>query len=191
MTFCDDLDRDLAALEAFATFRRDAGARRMRYFREVFNPNAGPAAALGPAETGAFVNDCIVRSLAGLTRAERPLFLKIAFNGRAAMEELCAYDPALVVGVMGGSAGTTRDAFELLAQSAAAGARVSLFGRKVNLAESPLDMLRHMRQVAEGAISPAEAVRSYHGALERAGLAPARALEDDLRVTDPVLQAGA
>jgi hypothetical protein len=191
LTFCDEIDRDLAALDAFAAFREEAARLGMRYFLEVFNPNAGPAAALGPAERGAFVNDAIVRTLAGLMRAERPAFLKIAFNGAPAMRELCAFDPGLVVGVMGGSAGTTRDAFELLAQAAAAGARVSLFGRKVNLAESPLAMLRAMRRVADGALAPAEATRRYHEDLRREGLTPLRPLEDDLRVTEDALRAGA
>jgi len=37
----------------------------------------------------------------------------------------------LVVGLLGGSSGTTRDTFELLSQGEKAGARVALFGRKL------------------------------------------------------------
>ena len=48
----------------------------------------------------------------------------------------------LVVGVLGGGAGTTRDCFELIHQAEKYGARVALFGRKIRLAESPLDMVR-------------------------------------------------
>lgn len=191
ITFCDALDSDLAALEAFAGFRADAEAQRMRYFLEVFNPNAGPAAALQGDALGAFVNDGIIRSLAGLTAAERPKFLKVAYNGPRAMEELCGYDPSLVVGIMGGAAGTARDTFELLAQAARYGAKVALFGRKINHAEAPLQIIAHMRRVVEGLLTPEEAVRSYHDALTSEGVAPARALPDDLQITDEVLKSAA
>ena len=53
--------------------------------------------------------------LALLSRsAGRPLFLKMVYHGPKAMEEQVLYDPHLVVGILGGSAGTTRDAFQLL-----------------------------------------------------------------------------
>ncbi len=75
-----------------------------------------------------YVNDCILRCIAGLTTAERPEFLKIAYNGPKAMEELASFDPSVIVGVLGGGAGTTRDTFELLHQAEKYGARVALFG---------------------------------------------------------------
>ena len=112
-----------------------------------------------------FVNDAIVRCLAGLTESERPKFLKIAYNGAKALEELTSFDPGLVVGVLGGGAGTTRDCFELIHQAELYGGRVALFGRKINLAESPLDIVRLMRTVADGALTPLEAVKHYHEAL--------------------------
>ena len=43
--------------------------------------------------------------------------------------------------MLGGGAGTTRDCFELLHQAERYGARVALFGRKINLAEAPLAMV--------------------------------------------------
>lgn len=67
---------------------------------------------------------------------------------------------------------------------------MALFGRKINLAESQEALLRLMRRVADGDIRPAEAVRSYHGELQAAGIAPQRSLEDDLKVTEaPLLEA--
>ncbi len=42
------------------------------------------------------------------------------------MEELVAYDPHLVVGILGGSAGTTYDAFKLIAEAQKYGARAAL-----------------------------------------------------------------
>ena len=57
-----------------------------------------------------FINDCIARTLAGVATAGRPVFLKIVYHGPRAMEELVAYDPHLIVGILGGGAAqpTTR-----------------------------------------------------------------------------------
>jgi len=186
ITFNNDLDADYRSLEAFAAFRAEAGRLGFTYFLEVFNPNAPQG--LRQDMIPAFVNDCLLRCLSGLTQAERPRFLKIPFNGRQAMEELAAYDPSVVIGVLGGGAGTTRDTFELLYQSERAGARLALFGRKINLAESPLAIIRYMRHVADGAVAPAEAVRAYHADLEKEGLRPRRSLADDLEITEAVLK---
>ncbi len=138
----------------------------------------------------AFVNDAIVRALAGLTEAERPQFLKIVYNGPKALDELVSFDPNLVVGVLGGGAGTTRDCFELIHQSQKYGARVALFGRKINLAESPLDIVRLMRAVSDGALTPTEAVEDYHEALRRKCLKPQREFADDREITESVLRHG-
>jgi len=187
VTFNNDLDRDLATLEAYGRFRREAAELGVRHFLEVFNPNA--PADLAPEQVGAFVNDSIVRALAGVTQEQRPLFLKVAYNGPDALAELAGYDPSLVVGVLGGSAGTTRDTFELLHRAERHGARVALFGRKIQRAESQLDLVSLMRPVLRGELSPADAVRAYHDALAQAQRAPHRGLGADLQVTDPVLRA--
>src|SRR5215472_6480583 len=55
VTFNNDLDYDLATLEAYDTFRREAAALGVRHFLEVFNPNA--PGGLAPDQVGAFVND--------------------------------------------------------------------------------------------------------------------------------------
>jgi hypothetical protein len=187
VTFNHDLDHDLATLEAYRRFRQEAGALGMRHFLEVFNPNA--PGRLNPGDVGAFVNDSIVRTLAGVTQAERPLFLKMAYNGAGTLAELVEHDSSLVVGVLGGSAGTTRDTFELLHRTERAGGRVALFGRKIQRAEAQLELVALMRPVLRGELSPADAVRAYHETLAGAGVVPHRSLDGDLRVTDPVLLA--
>ena len=154
-------------------------SRRSRIFVTTPKPTASlisskcsirmSSVGLTPETMPQFVNDAIVRCLAGLTEAERPKFLKIVYNGPRALEELASFDPGLVVGVLGGGAGTTRDCFELIHQAEKYGARVALFGRKINLAESPLDIVRLMRAVADGAMTPPEAVKDYHAALAEAG----------------------
>ncbi len=186
ITFTNDLDADVASLEAFRDFRADAEAHGFSYFLEVFNPNVDRD--LDAEAMPQFVNDAIIRCLAGLTEAERPKFLKIVYNGPRALEELAAFDPDLVVGVLGGGAGTTRDCFELIHQAQKHGARVALFGRKINLAESPLEIVRLMRAVADGALTSLEAVEDYHEALRREGVKPIRAFAADSKITEPVLK---
>ncbi len=188
ITFNNDLARDHASLEAYALFREKARRLGFRHFLEIFNPNA--PTNLAPDAVPSFVNDSIVRALAGVTDAERPLFLKIAYNGPRPLEELASHDPSLVVGILGGSAGTTRDTYELLHQAERHGARVALFGRKINLAEAPLELLALMPPVLRRELEPAEAVRAYHAALEKHGLMPYRTLEDDLVITESALTEG-
>jgi len=186
MTFNNVLEYDLATLEAYREFRHEAAALGIRHFLEVFNPNA--PTHLAPHRIGEFVNDSIVRALAGVTHEQRPIFLKVVYNGPDALGELTAYDPSLVVGVLGGSAGTTRDTFELLHQAEKNGARVALFGRKIQRAESQLHLVSLMRPVLRGELSPADAVRAYHDALAKNEIAPQRSLKADLEVTDPVMR---
>lgn len=186
VTFNNILDRDYASAEAYARFREDAVKNGIRHFLEIFNPNAPHG--LSPEAIPSFVNDSIIRVLAGQASAERPLFLKMPFNGRRALEELASHDPSIVVGILGGSAGTARDTFELLTQGERSGARVALFGRKINLAESPLDLLGLFRPVLERSITPVDAVKAYHATLAKKKIVPMRPLADDLVITESVLE---
>jgi hypothetical protein len=177
------LDRDM--LEAYRAFRLEAERAGFLHFLEVFYPNAagqvpGKPAGSRPADVARFLADHVVRALAGVPRAGRPVFLKIPYLGPAVMEQLAAYDSTLVVGVLGGSAGTTHDAFGLVAESKQHGARVALFGRKINAAEHQPTFVRHLRLVADGDLAPEEAVRAYHAALRQLGVSPNRPLADDL-----------
>ncbi|MDZ5698663.1 hypothetical protein [Chelativorans sp. M5D2P16] len=189
VTFVNDIDIDTHALNEFAKFRDEAGLLGFKYFLEVFNPNV--STGLDARQTAEFVNDCILRCLAGVMEADRPQFLKIPFNGPRAMEELASFDSKLIVGVLGGGAGTTRDAFELIAQAEKYGARLALFGRKINLAESQELMITYLRRVVEGEVRPAEAVRAYHGDLEKMKILPHRSLSEDIEITEAPLKEGA
>lgn len=178
VTFNNDRQLDLTTLESYKAFREEAERKGFRHFLEVFNPNLPNAVA--PDQMPRFINDVIARTLAGVTSAGRPIFLKIAYNGPAAMEELVAYDPHLIVGVLGGSSGTTLDAFMLLHEAQKYGARAALFGRKINNAENQLAFIEFLRLIADGVIKPDEAVRAYHAVLTRLDVRPHRSLEEDL-----------
>ena len=67
-------------------------------------------------------------------------------------------------------------------------ARVALFGRKTDLAESLLAIVRLMREVANGTIKPEKAVRAYDGELSRESYKPMPSLEDDLQITEAPLK---
>ena len=191
ITFSNERDIDAINAEAYSDFRMEAGDHGMRHFLEVFNP-AFDLALKDGADLGHFINDNIVRTLAGVMEREYPKFLKMQYNGPAAMEELASYDPGhLIPGILGGSAGTARDTFELLSQAERYGARVALFGRKIHLAESPIDIVTFMREVVAGNISSDEAVRAYHGELQKKGIKPYREAEDDRQVTEDALKAAA
>ena len=134
------------------TIAMEAEQKGFRHFLEVFDPNRPEA--VEASQLPAFINDAIVRTLGGVTSKGRPVFLKMVYHGPQAMEELVHYDPHLVVGILGGSAGTTYDAFKLLAEAKKYGARVALFGRKINNAENQLAFIHFLRLIADGEIEP-------------------------------------
>jgi len=182
VTFNNDLELDLRTLEQYREFRLEAEKKGFRHFLEVFDPNA-PCNPIPEDKIGAYINDMIVRSLAGVPEAGRPLFLKMVYHGPKWTEELAGYDPKLVIGILGGSAGTTYDAFKMIAEAQKYGARVALYGRKINNAENQLAFIEMLRRIVDGQISPEEAVRAYHGVLAGLGIRPYRSLEDDLQLT--------
>src|SRR5438309_2023709 len=175
------LDFDYPTVEAYKQFRIEAEAKGFRHFLEVFDPNA--CGERCPADLGRYINDLIVRTLAGVPSSGRPVFLKIAYHGPRSMQELVEYDPHLVPGILGGSSGTTYDAFRLLAEAKQYGARAALFGRKINNCEHQLTFVKYLRAIADGEITAEEAVRTYHGELERLKIAPHRPLKEDLELT--------
>ena len=185
ITFTNEIEWDYQALQAFHDFRIEAEQKHFRYFLEVFNPNVNPG--IPDRKVSAFLNDHIIRCLAGVTEAGRPVFLKIPYNGPGPLEELVAYDPQLIVGILGGSSGTTLDAFQLIHDAQKHGARVALFGRKINLSEDPLTFIFYLRQIVEGTITPKDAVAAYHSELRKQNIKPHRPLNRDLTQTTNVV----
>ena len=184
VTFNNDTELDRPVLEAYKAFRLEAEAKGFRHFLEVFDPNA--CGDHPPADVSRFLNDHIARALAGVTSRGRPLFLKIPYHGPAAMEALARYDRSVVVGILGGSAGTTFDAFHMLWEAKKHGVRVALYGRKINSSEHQLTFVKYLRLVADDEIAPEEAVRAYHGDLDKLRIRPNRPLEEDLQRTDTI-----
>ena len=187
ITFSNDIESDLAFLRNFHRFLDDIAGTGVRYFLEVFNPQID--VGIDADEIPEYFNDCVVRCMAGLTSEDMPQFLKIPFNGPRAMEDICGYDPQrIIVGVLGGGAGTTRDTLELIRQSEKYGARVALFGRKIQFSEDPEQLLILMRGVLQGEIGTADAVKAFHQHLSDTGKSPLRRLKEDLEVTETILK---
>ncbi|MFG0249432.1 MAG: hypothetical protein ACF8OB_11145 [Phycisphaeraceae bacterium JB051] len=180
VTFNNDLELDLQTLDAYKQFRIEAETKGFRHFLEVFDPNA-PRQPI--ADIPRFLNDMIARLLAGVAGKGRPIFLKIPYHGPAAMEALVGYDRNLVVGILGGSSGTTFDAFNQLFEAKKYGARVALYGRMINHSEHQLTFIKHLRAIADDQMQPLEAVKSYHGDLGKLGIMPYRDLEVDTQPT--------
>jgi hypothetical protein len=185
VTFNNRRDLDLETLERFKEFREEAERKGFQYFLEVFDPNVPDA--VDPELQPHWINDLIARTLAGVTRAGRPLFLKMVYHGPRTMEELVNFDPHLIVGILGGSAGTTLDAFQLIHEAQKYGARVALFGRKINQAENQLAFIEFLRHIVDGVIEPVEAVRAYHAVLQKLHIQPHRSLEKDLTLQTAVM----
>lgn len=188
VTWVNDLDQDRRTLLEYKAFREEAERKKFRHFLEVFDPNVD--SGISAEKLGEFINDQILRTLAGVPEAGRPVFLKIVYHGPRAMEELCQYDPNMVVGILGGSAGTTYDAFKLIHDAQKYGARVALFGRKINNAEHQLAFIEMLRLITDGKVTPEEAVRAYHGVLQSKGITPHRPLDKDLELTDQAMSYG-
>jgi len=181
ITFNNNLDRDYESLQAYHAFRLEAENKGFRHFLEIFNPNA---CNNEPADLGRFINDQIARTLAGVVGKGRPIFLKIPYSGPAAMEQLASYDRTLIPGILGGSSGTTFDAFYQLREARKYGARAALYGRMINNSEHQLTFIKHLRWLADGQLDDAaEAVKSYHAALGKLNIKPYRSLNDDLQAT--------
>jgi hypothetical protein len=182
VTFNNEVEVDRETLQAYKEFREEAERKGFRHFLEVFHPNV--PGAVEPGLLMDFINDAIARTLAGVAAAGRPVFLKIPYPGPQKLEDLVAYDPHLVVGILGGSSGTTRDAFQLLEDAKKHGARAALFGRKINHSENQLTFVEFLRLIADGELTAAEAVPAYHAVLKKLKLTPLRPLEEDQQVTE-------
>src|SRR5262249_11058123 len=149
-------DDDLLSVQRYKEFREEAERKGFRHFLEVFDPNM--PGVVGSEQLGGFINDLIARTLARCAQAGRPIFLKVLYHRPKAMEELVRDAPHRVVGILGGGAGTTYDAFKLLGEAKKYGARAALFGRKINSAENQLAFIEFLRLIADDVLSPEEAV---------------------------------
>ena len=154
ITFTNDIDADHASLEAFRDFRADAEANGFSYFLEVFNPNV----ERGLNARRRCLSSSTTRSSAASPASPRPSGRTSSRSPITGREPWKSWRPSIRIwwsACWAAARAPTRDCFELIHQAEKYGARVALFGRKINLAELPLDIVRLMRAVADGALDSA------------------------------------
>ena len=86
------------------------------------------------------------------------------------------------------AAAPTYDAFKLISDAQKYGARVALFGRKINLSEHPLTFIEMLRRITDREIPAEEAVKAYHDALSKLGINPLRELGQDMQLTGTMMR---
>src|SRR5206468_9685968 len=69
ITFVNDVQQDREALLWYKEFREEAERKQFRHFLEVFDPNVD--AGIPPEKLGEFINDNILRTLAGVPETGR------------------------------------------------------------------------------------------------------------------------
>jgi len=67
------------------------------------------------------------------------------------------------------------------------GAKVALYGRKINNSEHQLAFIEMLRRIVDRQITPEEAVGAYHGVLAGLNITPYRSLEEDMQLTTAVM----
>ena len=187
VTFNNNPDDDSRTLEAFKSFWIEAEQNHFRYFMEIFDPNTVES-GLQPDAIPYFLNDHIARLLSITPLAASPLFLKVPYHGPDAMQELVHFDKDIIVGILGGSSGTTYDSFKLISEAQKYGARAAIFGRRIKNSEHPLTFVKFLNSIVRKEISPEKAVEEYHAEIGRLGITPVRNLKDDSKISSSSLK---
>lgn len=185
ITFTNDTEMDLLTMSALRDLYEEAAELNFDYILEVFPPNID--CGLSPQDIPAFCNDQIARIISLTPKDAQPLFLKIPYLGPEALQELTGYHPDTIVGILGGSSGTTYDSFMLVSEAQKYGARAAIFGRRIKNAEDPLFMVKMLREIVNEGLDPLHAVELYHQNLENKGIKPIRSLADDCKLVHPCL----
>jgi hypothetical protein len=179
VTFVNELDQDREALLWYKAFREEAERKNFRHFLEVFDPNVDSGTVPGEARRVSSTTTSCGRSLASRKPVAR-CSSRLSTTAPRRWRNSPSTIPTWWSAFLGGSAGTTYDAFRLIHDAQKYGARVALFGRKINNAEHQLAFIEMLRLITDGKIGPEEAVRAYHGVLQSKGIKPTRVLADDL-----------
>src|SRR5205814_3216686 len=74
ITYVNELEQDREALRWYKEFREEAERKGFNHFLEIFDPNVD--SGIQPERLGEFINDNILRTLAGVPESGRPVFLK-------------------------------------------------------------------------------------------------------------------
>lgn len=166
ITLNNRADSDEVVLSAYLRFARAVGERPdFDHVLEVFLPNL-PQPGLDPEAQGQFVADSIGRLMSYLLPHQRPRFLKTAYTTPAVWESLTRFDPTLIVGALGGPRRDARTTLHLAHDVITHGGRAILFGRAIFEEQSPRQIVRALRAVLDGRMTPDDAYSAYQRATE-------------------------
>jgi hypothetical protein len=124
-----------------------------------------------------------LRTLLAIPDHYRVLFLQGGALGQNAAVPLNLLPPGGVADYID----TGHWAQKSIAEAQKYGARVALFGRKINQAEHQLAFIEMLRFITEGRIAPGEAVRAYHAVLDTKKIKARLPLEKDLELTEQAM----
>ncbi len=187
ITFSNQPEYDLSSMEALRDFYEEATRLGIRYILEVFDPN-NKDCGLAPEDIPAYCNDQIARIISLTPKSAQPLFLKVPYHGPEAMAELTNYHPETIIGILGGSSGTTYDAFKLISEAQKYGARAAIFGRRIKNSESPIYFVQLLREIVSSGLLPETAVEKYHQYLKANRIRPLRSIKQDFELESKALQ---
>ncbi|MHB2016324.1 MAG: hypothetical protein ACYCW6_05185 [Candidatus Xenobia bacterium] len=161
ITLNNDVYHDERMLSAYLHFAQDlSGQRGFVHVLEAFLPNTNRR-GLSDEQCGAYVADSLVRTMSYLLEAQRPILIKTEYTTPANWRSLCAFDPTLRIGALGGPNQGPRYTLQLAHDVVANGGRAILFGRAIFEDSNPPAIVRALRQVVDGQLSPADALQAY------------------------------
>jgi len=161
ITLNNDVRADEQMLNAYLQFAWEVGdLPGFDHILEVFLPNLN-LPGLDHEKRGQYVADSIVRTMSYLRAHQRPRFIKTEFTTPQVWQELCQFDPTLVIGALGGPHRGPRETLQLAQDVITYGGQVILFGRSIFGEENPRLIARALRAVLDREKTPDEALREY------------------------------
>lgn len=165
ITLNNEVEKDQATLNAYLRFAREvANTPDLEHVLEVFLPNV-TLPGMDEQAMGEYAADSIVRTMAYLRSWERPRFIKTAYTTPEVWQDLCRFDPTMIIGALGGPRQNARTTLQLAHDVVHYGGRVILFGRAVFEEENPRLICKALRAVLDGTLAPSDAHAQYQAEL--------------------------
>jgi hypothetical protein len=161
ITLNNDVQADQRMLNAYVQFAHWLGETEgFDHILEVFLPNV-KIPGLDEEKRGMYIADSIVRTMSYLRKHQRPRFIKTAYTTAQVWSDLTQFEPALIIGALGGPRQNARRTLQLAHDVVRNGGRAILFGRSVFDERDPIGIVQALRRVLDGTVSPEDAHSEY------------------------------
>ena len=169
ITLNNDVSADQRMLNAYIQFAHAVGEMEgFDHILEVFLPNV-KLPGLDDEKRGMYIADSIIRTMSYLRKHQRPRFIKTAYTTAQVWQELTEFDPALVIGALGGPRQNARQTLQLAHNVVRYGGRAILFGRSIFGEENPIGIAQALRNVLDGVHGQEEAHSEYQKSIRKNG----------------------